>query len=127
MGCRDSVVSPGIGDRGGGSVYGSCAGWGYRAGPFCQTAARWSQGCLAEVPELERSTDLRHNGVDVNVSRGLSSGLVFDVGRPGGGQEVVGRAVSAIAHASREVVARRPEPEQGDGVIEPSPVARVVN
>ena len=27
-----------------------------------------ARGCLAEVPELERSTDLRHNGVDVNVS-----------------------------------------------------------
>jgi hypothetical protein len=42
------------------------------AGLVCSSVCQtwWSPGFLAEVPELERSTALRHNGVDVNVSRG---------------------------------------------------------
>jgi hypothetical protein len=42
-----------------------------------------AQGCLAEVPELERSTALRHNGVDVNVSRGqLGESVAFAESAP---------------------------------------------
>lgn len=31
-------------------------------GLACQTASKWSQDCLAEVPELECSKSPRHNG-----------------------------------------------------------------